>query len=598
MPSINTSNNSSNNTGVHSGAFLPRSPKEINWPQGDSVTVDFSRYKTLIIDDIQCYRFALKRIMEELGATDIDLASNGPKAIEMMAAHNYDLVLSDYNLGIGQSGQQILEEARHCGYAGYSTVYVMITAENEIHMVMSAIEYRPDSYIAKPFNTHFLRHRLSGVIERKRRFNEISVAVDQKDYDFALTQIGQIEVFDNGDKMELAKLETAAYMGMGDYLNAAKVFRDLLKEKFSPWAMLGLGRCHFYRANYNKALDAFKAIIDRQPMCVEANDWAARTLVEMEEPEQAINMLLKAVEVSPRHILRQQALAKLSIQEGDYEHAEKASKQAIKMGRHSCFQSAEDFITYARVLIKKASTGRGNIAAAKEAMDVLKEVRPLAKKDPETKIRLAAMKLMADNALGNVAHMPSELEHIRDMIEDLPDDASDDEICTMTRDFVDDGQDRFGMVLVKGIIHRFSDNMNDIVQELHDIFDGTNYEQEFCTIVKEEQEKLSDENQRGMELYHIGKYEQAMESFSAALQLLPDSIPIGLNYLQCVVVYLEQDLENEPLCRFGYQLQQYIADMIEYQQVHFERFPHLRKRMRNLARKYKKSWNKFGLNIA
>ncbi len=85
-----------------------------------------------------------------------------------MRRRAYDVVLCDYNLGEGMDGQQVLEEAKHRRLVGYATVFVMITAENTMEMVMGAMEYKPDDYLTKPFNKELLKSRLEKLVARKR----------------------------------------------------------------------------------------------------------------------------------------------------------------------------------------------------------------------------------------------------------------------------------------------------------------------------------------------------------------------------------------------------------------------------------------------
>lgn len=103
--------------------------------------------RILIIDDLVDARSALKKMMTLLGANIIDTANDGRQASELITEHHYDIILSDYNLESGKDGQQILEEARYSNRLKASSLFIMVTGENAIEMVMGALEYEPDNYI-------------------------------------------------------------------------------------------------------------------------------------------------------------------------------------------------------------------------------------------------------------------------------------------------------------------------------------------------------------------------------------------------------------------------------------------------------------------
>ena len=131
------------------------------------MAIDLSNKRFLIIDDFGDMRTMIRHMIESYGATEIDMASNGKEAVRLMARHRYDIVLCDYNLGEGQDGQQILEEARHRRLIGLAALFIMITAENTSQMVMGAVEYYPDDYLSKPFNKLVLKTRLERLLARK-----------------------------------------------------------------------------------------------------------------------------------------------------------------------------------------------------------------------------------------------------------------------------------------------------------------------------------------------------------------------------------------------------------------------------------------------
>ena len=71
--------------------------------------IDFSKQYYLVVDDFQGMRTMLRDMLREMGAQSVDIAASGGEAIGLLNNHRYDVILCDYNLGSGRTGQQLLE---------------------------------------------------------------------------------------------------------------------------------------------------------------------------------------------------------------------------------------------------------------------------------------------------------------------------------------------------------------------------------------------------------------------------------------------------------------------------------------------------------
>src|SRR5665647_2255610 len=132
------------------------------------MTISLKQSSILIIDDFQGMRTMLREMIKSMGVTKVDTASNGKEGMRQLSLNKYDIVICDYNLGPGQNGQQILEESKLLNYIGMSTIWVIVTAEKTLDMVMGAAEIKPDDYLLKPINQALLESRLQKQILRKQ----------------------------------------------------------------------------------------------------------------------------------------------------------------------------------------------------------------------------------------------------------------------------------------------------------------------------------------------------------------------------------------------------------------------------------------------
>ena len=67
------------------------------------MALDLDKYSVLIVDDVREMRTSLRTIAKSMGAQEVYEAKSGLEAIELLQAHNMDIVLCDYNLGEGRA---------------------------------------------------------------------------------------------------------------------------------------------------------------------------------------------------------------------------------------------------------------------------------------------------------------------------------------------------------------------------------------------------------------------------------------------------------------------------------------------------------------
>ena len=110
----------------------------------------FGKLNYLVVDDFENFRLSMRQMLRSCGADQIELVANANQAIQYCAYNHIDVVLCDFNLGDGKSGQHVLEELRHKKLLKRSSLFLMVTAETSKEMVMGAREYQPDAYLTKP----------------------------------------------------------------------------------------------------------------------------------------------------------------------------------------------------------------------------------------------------------------------------------------------------------------------------------------------------------------------------------------------------------------------------------------------------------------
>lgn len=550
------------------------------------MTVNLSDKKILLIDDFAEFRFAVRRMIEQLGAISVDSAGDGEKAAAMLGKQNYDLVLSDYNLGDGKDGQQVLEEARYYGHLRHTTVFIMVTAENTPEMVMGAIEYSPDAYLTKPFNKEFLHNRLDKIYAMKQELAPIDRALDVKQYDRALQLCDTLFNRKTRFVLETLKAKSEALLSLGRFTEAGHIFKQVISLRKQPWALLGLGRTHFYLKEYDQARTVFSDLIALNENCIPAYDWLARTLSAMKRGEEALRILTDATKRSPKAILRQQSLSRLAIEHQAFDVAERAARAAVRLGNNSCFQNVDDYVNLTRMLILR---GRDNTSvlgkkALQEAIDTIRQGRSLAKNQPQLELKLQALDSVCKTQLGISSNLETELAKLRQNLDELPKEFSGQQLCDICSDMLSDNELRYGLVFAGAAISR---NINDsaLEQQLLELFANTAYASELSAVISSEKVKHSDANKKGIQCYEQGQLKESLQFFEQAEQELPGNIAINLNYAQAILDYMDKTKATADMIQRCTECLQKASQVEKNDVLRFERYPLLKTRLEQFKAK-------------
>ncbi|MFT2111598.1 response regulator [Marinomonas sp. 2405UD68-3] len=317
--------------------------------------IDFSQKKAILIEDMAEARILQKKMLTDFGFKSIDIAMKAESAIELLRDNTYDLILSDYNLGNGKDGQQLLEEVRHSELIPNTSTYLMVTAETSIEMVMGAIEYQPDGYITKPFSQALLQRRLLKLVESKEKLRSVNTALDSKNFKKAIEECE--EIIEKYPYLEgkCHRIIGECYISLGRYSDAKNVYSTALKKQKMPWSLFGLAKTLFLMEKYVSAEKKFQQLMLDNKFFVNAYDWLAKCLIAQNRHDEAKTVLIDAIERSPKSILRQIELGKLSLQLKDYFLAEMSFRRAVFLAKHSCFNSPEIYLNHLRSIAGMAS---------------------------------------------------------------------------------------------------------------------------------------------------------------------------------------------------------------------------------------------------
>ncbi len=113
----------------------------------------------LIVDDYKTMLRIIRNLLKQLGFNNVDEASDGAGALELLKDNEYGLVISDWNME-PMTGIELLKEVRSNGDKHKDVPFIMVTAESKTENVIAAKEAGASNYIVKPFNAETLKQKM------------------------------------------------------------------------------------------------------------------------------------------------------------------------------------------------------------------------------------------------------------------------------------------------------------------------------------------------------------------------------------------------------------------------------------------------------
>ncbi len=118
----------------------------------------------LIVDDYKTMLRVIRNLLGQIGFKNVDEASDGTAALELLRHKKYDLIISDWNME-PMSGLDLLKSVRaQADNVAGKIPFIMITAENKMENVIAAKQAGVNNYIVKPFSAEMLKGKMTAVL--------------------------------------------------------------------------------------------------------------------------------------------------------------------------------------------------------------------------------------------------------------------------------------------------------------------------------------------------------------------------------------------------------------------------------------------------
>lgn len=112
----------------------------------------------LVVDDMEAIRTMIRICLQDMGAENVEVASDGVAAWKKIINGKVDVILCDWEMP-NMLGIELLKRIR--AHEEYKHIpFLLITATNEKANVKAAIEEGVTDYLAKPFRNSELNGRV------------------------------------------------------------------------------------------------------------------------------------------------------------------------------------------------------------------------------------------------------------------------------------------------------------------------------------------------------------------------------------------------------------------------------------------------------
>lgn len=126
---------------------------------------DIEHVRVLVVDDSNLARRHINRILNNFGMEQITEAENGIEAIKLLASHDFDLIVTDFNMP-EMDGQQLIEHVRQNMGNTYTPI-LMITSENRESRLANIQQAGVSAICDKPFTPESIKTILYQILNEE-----------------------------------------------------------------------------------------------------------------------------------------------------------------------------------------------------------------------------------------------------------------------------------------------------------------------------------------------------------------------------------------------------------------------------------------------
>ena len=490
----------------------------------------YGQKRVLIVDDSPDMRTNMKRILVDYGSETVDTAANAEDAIELSQRFPYDMVISDYNLGAGKNGQQLLEELRFQSLLAHSALFIMITAENASQYVLHALEYQPDDYLSKPITHTSLRPRLDQALLKNETLLPVKRELDNHQPGKAIKLCEKFLESENRYRNDVIRIYAKLLTKQHNYQQALNAYSMLDPNRRPLWSLIGMSENYINLNIFVEADKILNRILEEAPHCVEAHDLLALSFEKQGNPNRAQHELEQAIKLSPFSVERQRKMGKISQKVGDIRASLNAMRTVIKQSKNSCQESANDLIDLVEGIAEIAQEpGEDLEKLNSESSELLKQLEKKYSTQPIFNMRGKLLEAEMHDLNGRKEQADALCQNALDIFANIKLTVIGNtpiQVCIdcakafMARGHYDEGEQLLQEVAKVNRDPQLAIAIDKLLRD---------------PVTQEGIQHAAKENKLGISYYQKEDFKNAIGAFTKVLTELPNHIGLNLNLIQAII---------------------------------------------------------------
>ncbi|NQZ29692.1 MAG: tetratricopeptide repeat protein [Oceanospirillaceae bacterium] len=362
--------------------------------------IDFSNKRALVIDNSSLVRSSTVANLSKLGFSHIKGSNGSSRALELVAADDYDLVLLGHSTTERNSGLQLLEKARHKNLIKPTACWGFMSGDNSPEVIIHASESEPDFVISKPFTLKQLQDRLQSAMARKQAVKPINQALDGGDIARAL-EFCDFVLDKNLSILSVKQKKADLLLHSQHFEEALALFEEV--ASLAPHNNIDLKICEAMIgcSRLEQAEERLDALIAKSPLLIKAYDLQASLYEKSGRLEESMQVLNRAMNISSMAISRNMKLGKLAIYTGKTDIAVSAFKRTIQLNTGSCHRTPEPYLGLANIQRESLKNDGDQEKIEKEIDVLLKEALTAFPDNAGLKVQIALFKSKLQDDLNN-----------------------------------------------------------------------------------------------------------------------------------------------------------------------------------------------------
>lgn len=235
------------------------------------MTIDFSAYRILVIEDSEINFFVLKSMLDQ-ESFDVTWASNAKVALEILGHEQIDLILMDVVMN-EMDGFELTQQLKSTAHRDIPILFV--TSLNSPEDIVKGFDSGGSDYVTKPFNRGELlrriKHQITLIHSRRtiiRQTEELQTALDNRDKLYAIlahdlrSPISSLKMIFN-----ILTMQNGAPSFSPEYVDMLYSGNDIAEKLFNlldnllKWTKTSLGVLHYNPQEFELA-DAVRGVVE------------------------------------------------------------------------------------------------------------------------------------------------------------------------------------------------------------------------------------------------------------------------------------------------------------------------------------------------